>query len=107
MTQRTFPSNQRKIEEAFREFHAAHPEVYAELVRVSRRLRNQGWESFGIATVYEVARYKSMVGDLSGKRPKLNNNYRAYYSRLIMEREGDLSGVFKTRELTIPSHIAP
>jgi hypothetical protein len=108
VTVKTLPENRRRIEAAFNAFHAEHPEVYAELVRVARRLRQQGWERFGIATVFEVVRYRSMIGNLAGgAKPKLNNNHRAYYSRLIMEREPDLAGVFKTRQLGVPSHIAP
>jgi hypothetical protein len=37
----------------------------------------------------------------------LNNNFRSYYSRLIMEREADLAGVFKTRKLGVSSHLVP
>lgn len=96
-----------KIEAAFWRFHDENPGVYAELVRISRRLKKQGWETFGIATVFEVARYRAMVGDTDGAHPKLNNNYRAYYARLMMEREPDLRGVFKTRELAVPHHIVP
>lgn len=107
MTQHVDPSNRSKIERAFLKFHATHPEVYAELVRISRRLRAQGWDRFGIATVFEVARYRAMVGELKGNHPKLNNNFRAYYARMIMQRETDLDGVFKTRELSVPSHIVP
>jgi hypothetical protein len=105
VTQATIPANQPKIEEAFAAFHAQHPEVYRELVRIARRLRDQGWERFGIKTVWEVARYRSMIGNTAGKGPKLNNNFTAYYARLIMEQEPDLADVFKTRRLAVPSHL--
>lgn len=107
MTQATIPANTSKIEAAFWRFHREHPEVYVELVRIARRLREQGWERFGIKTVYEVCRYRAMVGDLSRKRPKLNNNYTAYYARLIAEQEPDLADVFQTRRLGVPGHLVP
>jgi len=107
MSQLTIPENQSKIEAAFFKFHAEHPEVYEELVRVARRLRQQGWKRFGIKTIFEVVRYRGMVGDLGGRRPKLNNNYSAYYARLVMEQEADLAGVFNTRALGVPSHLVP
>lgn len=107
MSQMTIPENQSHIEAAFLRFHAEHPEVYAELVRVARRLRAQGWDRFGVKTIWEVVRYRGMVGDLRSGRPKLNNNFTAYYARLIMEREPDLADVFKTRALAVPSHLVP
>lgn len=107
MTQRVIPENRSKIEAAFNQFHAEHPEIYVELVRVCRRLRAQGWERFGIKTVWEVVRYRSMLGNTTGKGPKLNNNYTAYYARKIAEQEPDLADVFKTRRLATPSHLVP
>ena len=107
MTQRVNPENQPRLEQAFWSFHRSHPEVYTELVQISRRLLAQGWEHFSINTVFEVARYKSMVGEISGKSPKLNNNHRAYYARLISRDEGDLRGVFRTRKLATSHHKVP
>jgi hypothetical protein len=95
-----------KIERAFLDFHAEHPEVYDELVRLARELRARGYERFGIATIYEVARWRSMIRTGPGGF-KLNNNYRAYYARLIMRRESDLAGIFDTRQLGVPSHVVP
>jgi hypothetical protein len=107
MTQRVNPANRSKIEEAFWDFHRAHPEVYRELVRISRRLLAQGWTHFSINTVFEVARYKSMVGDDKGKSPRLNNNHRAYFARLIAREEPDLRDVFRTRKLATSHHRVP
>jgi hypothetical protein len=107
VSQMVIPENRSKIEAAFNRFHAEHPEVYDELVRMARRLRAQGWERFGIKTLYEVVRYRSMLGNVVGKGPKLNNNYTAYYARKIMEQEADLADVFKTRRLAEPSHLVP
>lgn len=107
MTQMVIPEHRSEIEAAFDRFHAEHPEVYAELVRIARRLREQGWERFGIKTVWEVCRYRSMVGNVAGKGPKLNNNFTAYYARKIMDQEPDLADVFKTRRLAEPSHLVP
>lgn len=107
MTVHVNPSSRSKIEAAFWEFHAKHPEVYRELVALCRELRRRGYERFGIATVFEVARWRSMISRGPQDSFRLNNNYRAYYARLIMEREADLAGVFSTRALGIPSHVAP
>lgn len=106
MTQMVIPENQSKIERAFEDFHAKHPEVYLALVDVTRDLKNRGHRRLGIGMVYEVVRWQSMVGHIAGPF-KLNNSYRSYYSRRIMEREPDLGGIFNTRELAVPHHRVP
>ena len=105
MTHHVNPGNTSRIEQAFWEFHREHPWVYRELVRLSRELIRRGYDRFGIATVYEVCRWRSMMDELPGQGFKLNNNYRAYYARLMMQRESDLRGAFVTRRLGVPSHV--
>jgi hypothetical protein len=105
MTEYVIPENQSKIRAKFDEFEREHPEVYTELVKVSRRLLEQGWTKFGIATVFEVVRYKGMIRSRpSDGSPKLNNNHRALYARKIMEENPDLDGLFNLRKLGIPHH---
>lgn len=107
MTVHTRPENQASIEAAFWQFHREHPEVYVELRGLARELIARGYKRFGIATIYEVARWRSMMRRRPGDAFKLNNNHRAYYARLLMQAEPDLAGLFNTRELSVPSHVAP
>jgi len=95
-----------KLEREFRRFHWQHPEVYEELVRLAREMKARGYERFGIATIYEVARWRSMLrlGPENGFR--LNNNHRAFYARMIAAREPDLAHVFRTRQQGVESHVA-
>lgn len=87
------------IQARFERFHAANPEVYVELVRLARKLRNQGLSSYGIVGLYEVLRYdRSLKTD--GKPFKLSNDFRSRYARLIMDQEEDLRDFFRTLELT-------
>jgi hypothetical protein len=84
------------LEDNFRRFHAQNPHVYEMLVKLSRRWKRRGEGACGIGMLFEVARwYLHVTGD--GEPMHLNNNYRAFYARLIMEREPDLAGLFKTR----------
>lgn len=76
MTEYVLPENRVRIEARWRTFHANHPEVYDELVRLARELRQRGYKRFGIATIYEVCRWRGMLA--TDARPRLNNNYRAY-----------------------------
>ena len=91
------------IEVAFWQFHAANPHVYARLVKLARELVARGHGKIGIGMLFEVLRWHhamTTVGDADGF--KLNNNYRAMYARLIMEREADLAGSFEIRRLHPP-----
>ena len=88
------------IEREFWEFHNKHPEVYHQLTRLARQWRANGRAKLGIATIYEVLRWNSHVNQERDGGFKLNNNHKALYARLIMEREPDLDGVFETRERT-------
>ena len=87
------------IQARFERFNSANPEVYTGLVRLARKLRAQGFASYGIVGLYEVLRYdRSLSTD--GKPFKLSNDFRSRYARLIMDQEADLKDFFKTRELT-------
>ena len=90
------------IEEKFEAFHAENPEVYAELVRLARRVRGAGRTRYGIATLFEVMRYRRDI-QTSGDVFKLNNNFRALYARKIMEENPELNGLFATRTRTSQS----
>ena len=84
------------LEDNFRRFHAANPRVYETLVKLARRWKRRGAGKCGIGMLYETARwYLNLSGD--GEPMHLNNNYRAFYARLMMEREPDLRGLFEIR----------
>lgn len=81
----------------FEQFHAANPNVYRVLVALAREwVRRTGRLKLGIATLYERARWDlAIVTD--DPDYKLNNDHRAYYARLIMRQERDLTGLFDLR----------
>lgn len=88
------------LEDRFREYHAKHPAVYAELVARARAIKARGFRHYSIDTIFSALRYDS---DLARGRERdgfvLNNNHRAYYARLIHEQEADLRGFFELRQL--------
>lgn len=92
-------STRRPLQDLFREFHAVNPRIYVRLVEMARALKARGVSHYGIAALFEVLRYEAAIGtsDPSGMPFKLNNNYRAYYARMIHEREPELAGFFRTR----------
>jgi len=85
-------------QERFEEFHRANPSVYQELRRLALILKNRGHKRIGISMLFEQMRWQwyATTTDVTGF--KLNNNYRAYYARMLMENEEGLDGFFTIRE---------
>lgn len=83
--------------EAFEEFHRTNPHVYDELVRSARLYREQtGREQCGMSLLFGRVRWVLSLRT-EGDAFKLNNNFAPFYSRLLMEREPDLAGMFHLR----------
>jgi hypothetical protein len=85
------------LDQKFEHFHKTHPEVYTSLLRLSRNwVAAHGNSRLGIAAIYEVARWE-IIWETGDPEFKLNNNYRAYYARLLMMEPG-LYGLFELRD---------
>jgi hypothetical protein len=99
-----------ELEEKFWEFHSAHPEVYKTLVHFARQWRGRrGSDAIcGIGALYERARWEMWFESLDGTEPpKLSNNHRAFYARLIMERNPDLEGIFNLKRQRVKATFGP
>jgi hypothetical protein len=83
-------------EERFRRFHSEHPEVYRWLREKALGLRSRGREHYGMRALWEVLRFHTAMGDVTGDF-KLNDHYPPFYSRLLMRDEPALRGFFETR----------
>jgi hypothetical protein len=86
------------VTQRFERFHRQNPRVYETPVALAREwIRRTGRRKVGIASLYERCRWDlAMVTNDPNYR--LNNDYKAFYARLIMLREADLDGVFGLRE---------
>ena len=85
------------IERNFMKFHAENPWVYARLREMALQLRRSGRDSYGIAALFEVLRYEYAIRTVSDDGLKLNNNYRALYSRMLAQNEPELREFFRMR----------
>lgn len=85
------------VGERFERFHESNPHVYVAIVSIARSLRDAGWPRCGMKMIFEQLRWRYAV-KTRGEKWNFNNNFTAYYSRLVMEREPDLAGFFETRE---------
>lgn len=84
--------------EKFEEFHRENPHVYRELRQLALDLVEFGHERIGIGMLFEVLRWQRALRTTDDDF-KLNNNYRARYARLLMEREPRLAGKFEIRQI--------
>lgn len=85
------------IERKFYEFHANNPWVYAKLREMALKLKRSGRTTYGIAVLFEVLRYEYAIHTISDDGLKLNNNYRALYSRMLAQNEPELREFFRMR----------
>jgi len=108
-TIRVFPTHISKLEKQFWDFHEKYPEVYRTLRSFSLewRQRKGADAKLGIAMLFERVRWELAMTFESTKTPRLNNNHKAYYSRLLMERESHLEGLFNLRQQRIQATLGP
>lgn len=94
------------IAEQFATFNDENPAVYAALVRLAREwVASTGRHKLGIKTLFERTRWEIAM-TTTDPDFKLNNNFTAYYARLIMLREPDLAEMFTLRRSAADEQIA-
>ena len=84
------------IQSSFERFHEENPHVYEKLTTLALNLRRKGYDSYGMKGLFEVMRWMTAM-KTTGSKFKLNNNYTAHYSRMIMQNCPELQGFFNTR----------
>ncbi len=84
------------LSERFDAFHRANPAVYASLKQIALDLVRRGIKRSSIAFCFERLRWLYAI-QTSGDVFKLNNNYKPYYARLLMESVPELVGFFELR----------
>lgn len=84
------------LPDRFARFHRANPHVYRAIVAAARYARRAGVERIGIAAIFERLRWEYRI-QTRGDAYALNNSWRSFYARLVMEREPDLAGMFSIR----------
>lgn len=85
------------MEEAFYAFHEQNPRVYELIIQFARQKKSQGFAHYGIKSIWERVRWEMPI-TTEGDEFKLNNNYTAFYARMVMRDCPDLRGFFRTRQ---------
>ena len=84
------------LEEEFLKFHDENPHVYTELVKIAEFARSKGRGRWGIAALFERLRWISEF-ETVGNIYKLNNNFRAFYARMLMTDHPKFASFFQIR----------
>lgn len=85
------------LAERFAEFDRQNPHVADALEVLAGQWLNAGHSVVGIAALYERLRWESGIRT-SGSAYTLNNSYRAFYARLLIERRPEWADAFRLRE---------
>ncbi len=85
-----------QLKAEFEEFHKLNPHVYAALVRIARQVQAAGKDHYGAQAIFERLRWISTF-ETQGDPYKINNNYAAFYVRLIRVNDPELGKLFRTR----------
>jgi len=93
---RSLPSDDKAVRK-FKEFHRENPHVYELLRELALDLRDRGHKHYGINSLTEVVRWHHAL-ETTDDDFKLNNNYRPFYARILMDNEPRLAGFFRLRE---------
>jgi hypothetical protein len=81
----------------FERFHAANPHVYKLLVEQARLwISRTGNSDLGMQMLFERARWVLGI-ETKGDAYKVNNDFAAFYARLLMLEHADLDGLFELR----------
>lgn len=79
-------------------FHVSHPEVWSLFVKFTFQMIDRGYKNYSVNAVFERIRWEIDAGGDGVNAFKVNNNYRAFYSRAFMRKYPQHNEFFRTRE---------
>lgn len=91
------------IQERFNAFHAANPQVFEHLVKLTQEKFVRGRERAGLKALWEQLRWSIAVGNIQIMGDyQLNNDFTSRYTRLLVEMYPAYRGLFEQRHLRSP-----
>lgn len=85
------------IAERFEEYHRDNPHVFRLFKKYSETAMERGYTRFSAKAVFERLRWHYQM-ETEGDDFKLNNNYTAYYARMLMREDARFADFFELRE---------
>lgn len=86
------------LEDKFETYHKENPIVYELFVKFANEAKAAGFKNFSANAIFERIRWYVSV-ETVGDKFKVNNNYRPYYARKMMENYPEFEGFLNTRKL--------
>ncbi len=93
------PEDNGSIDAAFERFHADHPEVYAEFLRLALMLLGRGHKWYSADGILHVVRFHTAVNPNHDAGFKINNNFSSRYARLLAQNDERFADFFEFRRL--------
>lgn len=84
-------------EEQFQKFHSENPGVYEFIRDRALRLKRHGYSKWSIEEIWNNLRWVRQC-KTTGKPYALDNNFKAFYVALLLDREPSLEGFFDVRK---------
>lgn len=83
--------------EQFERFHGRNPHIFELFVRFAREQLDAGRKYYSIRAIEERIRRETRVVTEDEDGFKLNTNFNAFYSRMIMETYPEFKDFFRTK----------
>jgi hypothetical protein len=83
-------------QKSFEAYHLKHPEVLKELQRLIQMLRMKSVQHYANGALIEVMRWHFLMD--RDEEYKINNNYRSFYTRLLIAADPSLKNFFEQRK---------
>lgn len=83
--------------ERFEQFHAANPQVFVHFKRFAWDVKRMGRTRWSADAIIQRIRWFLCV-ETAGDNFKVNDNFSAYYARLLIAEEPEFDGFFELRK---------
>lgn len=92
------PDEDLTIAEQFERFHRANPHVATALEQLAEQWFEAGHDKVGVKALWERLRWEYGIRVPDSPGPCLNNNFTAFYARLLLLRRPEWSARIATRQ---------
>lgn len=86
------------LEGRFKVYHEENPHIYDLFQRFAGEALGRGYKNYSANAIFERIRWYVNV-ETVGDQFKINNSYRPYYARKLMEDDPNFKDFFRIRKL--------